>query len=739
MSILAALRARPVFAAAASSALLFAGFGCSDDETVNILAPESGIIATVTGQVRSAPSMAVVDSATVTMLGSDAATVSDVDGVYQLGDLGLGSHRLLASSPGHASSIVHVEVSGVPDIQGILHRDLVRDIYLLETTATLSTTVRQGMNGDPAAGALAELGSWEFPGEAIDHALDPAEVPRMVLADSTGTFTVTGLPAAPVRLTVMPYDTNGDGVAEYGTSTSRLELIAGGTLATNVTLPVANGSVGIVYTNLPAYYSYYPLTDPAIQIVFSAMMDTDPLETFCQLRTNVYPYPELAIEPVWTSEISLEIPLPHGLMVEGDRYDFTVSVRSDGGIPFTDTWEFIYQEGGGGSGSCPDLVTDLALSPWTQPVDFDTGVVELSWSAVPCAGGYRLYARDDYSNDWVFLMTEPTDFESGLISTAVTLPGGFDRYDADGLQTPFAGIAVTFACVPLEAVDPDAGSGHGTVEIVDVVPPSIIGTEQIGLGDNTLGDPQILEFHLLLDEYLDLATDTPTLETREAGGDAGYLLNPADGAWHWSAGRRAGVFRFTLAPGQNASGDEFRILLQDMADLSGNVVPGESASDWIPISVAGGRFDFEGSAQGWTRSGLGWEWGSPSHGPGSAHSGTTCWAVSLHSEYGINWSGDLVSPTLRIPTAEPRLQFWSWLYTDSYSDYVRVYVDDGFTETEIVSYHGGYPEWREESISLSAFAGQDVEHIFRFTSDAYDSYAYPGFFLDDVTIESLAP
>jgi hypothetical protein len=420
-------------------------------------------------------------------------------------------------------------------------------------------------------------------------------------------------------------------------------------------------------------------------------------------------------------------------------YDLTITVYSQMGDVYSLSRTLYWITGTGPSpgGDCEELVADLGLMPESLAIDHNTTSVYLTWSAVWCAGGYRIYAQDDRNNpNWVYLRDEPTDYETGTISAWCELPASFDRYQVDGMQTPFAGTAVTFCVVPERAADTNPGGEHGTVIVRDNVVPSLAQVIQIGNGYNDTGDDTFIEFKVLFSEYINPATEDPTIEFAESGGDPAFVLDPQNATWIWQNGRREGRFSFTLSPGQNATEDLYRVSITDMRDLAGNLAAGQTSSAWQTIEVWGAQFDFETSTQGWTRTGQGWEWGIPTIGPGGAHSGTRCWGTTLNAQYQDNWDTSLSSPEIYVPATSPYLEFWCWYETDSYDDFVYVYVDHDGGSEQIARYDGYQSEWQLKTFNLSSYANERVQIRFRFTSDSYGTYQ--GFFLDDVRVYSTA-
>ena len=317
----------------------------------------------------------------------------------------------------------------------------------------------------------------------------------------------------------------------------------------------------------------------------------------------------------------------------------------------------------------------------------------------------------------------------------------FDRYKIDGIQTPFAGITVTFCVVPIKAGNQRPGGSHATLSVSDVVVPRPTSLYQVGSGRNTTGRSMTLSFRPGLSEFVDPSVAAPSLEIKEAGGDANYTLNPAEGIWRWNAGRSGGEFSFTLPEGVDASGDSVRVVWNGLEDLSGNAVAGPIRSQWARIEGWGNEFDFEGSGQGWTRSGQGWAWGTPAIGPGRAHSGTGCWGTSLSVPFGTSWNTDLTSPYLFVPSDRSVLTFWYFSNVGS-SDLCRVQILEAGSTLDLVNYSYNYGEssWQTANsgsgYSLGAYAGKLIQVRFHFESYSYSYGSYPGFFLDDVKIDS---
>ena len=168
---------------------------------------------------------------------------------------------------------------------------------------------------------------------------------------------------------------------------------------------------------------------------------------------------------------------------------------------------------------------------------------------------------------------------------------------------------------------------------------------------------------------------------------------------------------------------------------------------------------FEASNGGYVSSGTAvWQWGTPTSGPGSAHSGTKLWATILSGNYPSSASAMLTSVSFSLPSVPCQLSFWQWYDTESYYDggNVKISINNGTTWTILGSYQNPYPEdaaysgnvgipnepcfsgvsngWQKVTFDLSAYAGKTVFLRWHFGSDA--SLTYAGWYIDDVQITS---
>ncbi len=218
------------------------------------------------------------------------------------------------------------------------------------------------------------------------------------------------------------------------------------------------------------------------------------------------------------------------------------------------------------------------------------------------------------------------------------------------------------------------------------------------------------------------------------------------------------VYRASI-PGPSVVGDVYNyfILARDVAAIPNT---GRSpAAGYHTFSVVDYyAWDFEGTNGGLTAAGPDWEWGVPTTGPGSAHSGVKLWATKLGGNYSLSSNSKLDLPPVAVPASRPyaTLTFWQWYANELNYDggNVKISTNGGATWTILtpdIGYNGtaksttaGIPLepmftgtttgnfWHKVTFNLTAYKGQTVVIRFHFGSDA--SLAYAGWYVDDVMV-----
>jgi len=722
--------------------LLIAGCEKEDITNINVVQNNNSNIS-VTGRVLSHPNRNVIANAQYMVQAAEQSGTVDENGVFGISGLSPGDYELTVSAQDHVSASLSLDYNFLT--KAYVDQHYYYDILLLEKTASLELTVYEAPDGQPLPGALVEVVDVRPPSQSLPYRVEATQPPGPTVTDSNGVLTLTELPVSTITVSVGAHDVDGDGSYDYGTSTRTIALSPNATTKSIIVMQPPTDDVELVSTSIPG--SGGSLSAPTSYLLFSTPMNTEPEHTVVELWRDNYPTTEVSIKSTWVSPIKLEIEPLEALSRVNMDYNLSIIVENTSGDIY-ELYRRIYwitSAGGEPLGDCDDVISDLSyvLGPVdinnttsvTLDLDYDTNMIYLQWSALACAGGYRIYAKDDWNTDsWVFIRDESTDYESGTIGALCHLPPSFDRYQVDGIQTPLAGINVDFMVIPLYASIPVPGPPHLELRIADAVLPTVFYSSQSGVGNNNTAEQTNLRFTVVCSEYLDPMAADPQIVITEAGGDPGFALNPAEGTWVWEPGMKRGYFEFILEPGTDASEDILQIVFQDLTDLSGNVAPGETSTDPISITGAGGMFDFEISGQDWVDEGQGWEWGTPTIGPSGAHSGVSCWGTSLHDSYGNGWNTSLVSPTVIVPVVSPTVRFWGWSDTESCCDYCRLYVRYLGSDYEIGEYRGSSTSWTERTASISNYAGQEVNFVFEFRTDG--SVTDWGFFFDDFEVVS---
>jgi RHS repeat-associated protein len=150
-----------------------------------------------------------------------------------------------------------------------------------------------------------------------------------------------------------------------------------------------------------------------------------------------------------------------------------------------------------------------------------------------------------------------------------------------------------------------------------------------------------------------------------------------------------------------------------------------------------------------------WRVGSPTSGPVTnslgyrSHSGTNCAITFDPSNADIrmictNYNG---ATTLTVPAANqfPRLRFWQWFSFVNAGGYVEINNGSGWqTISQTNKSFAGTANtssgvWSRPSIDLSAFAGQNVQIAFHFSSGASGYGTDLGWYVDDVAVVTGTP
>ena len=145
--------------------------------------------------------------------------------------------------------------------------------------------------------------------------------------------------------------------------------------------------------------------------------------------------------------------------------------------------------------------------------------------------------------------------------------------------------------------------------------------------------------------------------------------------------------------------------------------------------------DFE-TNPGWTHGGNqdDWEWGVPTFGPSSAHSGSRVYGTDLDYYYNNNANCWLITQQIDL-TSYPSatLEFYDWYRLENGYDYVYLEIYDGSWHT-IHSFTGSQQSWTHHTFDISSYAGSIIQIRWRLYSDY--SRRYYGYYLDDVWVNA---
>ncbi|OYD13717.1 hypothetical protein CH333_07355 [candidate division WOR-3 bacterium JGI_Cruoil_03_44_89] len=243
-----------------------------------------------------------------------------------------------------------------------------------------------------------------------------------------------------------------------------------------------------------------------------------------------------------------------------------------------------------------------------------------------------------------------------------------------------------------------------------------------------------------------------SFEIFEDGGSIYYNeQNPTVGAGVWDT--------ISFDPWLAVEGSYTAIAI---ASCEGDVNPTNDTLD-MSFSVYAWVEDFEtsdGGFEAYNDAGtIGWQWGVPTYGPGSAHSGEMLWGTVLAGDYESNANYSLVRNFCAL-SDNPVLSFWQWYNTESGYDggNARLSTDDGETWTVISPTRGYdrtanssnplYPDsifsghdqgyWELVDFDLSAYVDSGDFFVIRWHFGSDVSVQYPGWYVDDVSGAGLS-
>ncbi|MFA4948932.1 MAG: FlgD immunoglobulin-like domain containing protein [Candidatus Krumholzibacteriia bacterium] len=387
----------------------------------------------------------------------------------------------------------------------------------------------------------------------------------------------------------------------------------------------------------------------------------------------------------------------------------------------------------------------------------------LAWLSAPDILHAPLHDTEDMTNPYpvvarIYSETlDPTrihltyDVGSGPVQVAMTGTGTPDEYRAlIPAQSNGTTVQYYLSAANLDGTMSYHPSGAPAVKhlfrvTTDITPPEIV---HMPLGNTAdVAGPYVVE-----------ATITDNVGVDSGNVALTYNKNGGANVTIPMAAVGGDVYRASI-PGPSVVGDAYNyfILARDIA-----AVPNTGRSPAVgyhTFSVSDYyAWDFEGTNGGFTAAGPDWEWGVPTTGPGSAHSGTKLWATKLGGSYSQSSNSKLDLPPLKVPASQPyaTLTFWQWYNIEGSYDggNVKISTDGGATWTLLtpdIGYNGtsrsttaGIPLepiftgpatgnfWHKVTFNLTSYKGQTVVTRLHFGSDP--SVALLGWYVDDVMV-----
>ncbi len=152
--------------------------------------------------------------------------------------------------------------------------------------------------------------------------------------------------------------------------------------------------------------------------------------------------------------------------------------------------------------------------------------------------------------------------------------------------------------------------------------------------------------------------------------------------------------------------------------------------------------DWESGIDDWISDFSIWEVGTPTSGPGSAHTGESCAGTILAGNYYDNTASMLSSPSFTVPTSSenPRLRFWHF-YSFSSADYGKVQIkvegSNDWVDISPTYYSHSSNIWTNAYLDLNAYADSTVQIGFYFYAHNHNGGYVDistGWYIDDVEV-----
>jgi carboxypeptidase family protein len=535
--------------------------GCGDKQRDRAIQDPSLPVGSIAGRVTDLRTGAAVPGVAVSVVTVGAANTeeeglpaivtatTDTDGHYALADLAAGtSYRTHFVLDGYVPRVADVLIPNAAGQypQGNAVAEL--NMPMASSDATIAGRIF-AREGGPAAAAVV----------GIDLRPDGFDLVAEAVADAQGAYSLAGLPGSPaglsVTVVVQPFDEDADGAADYDAANVATSTFPATSTHLDIDLRAVANQLTLLYSNVDD-----GLLDRSetIALVWNRPLDLG--ATTVALRDQTVGADVAVTSSLDAPGTTLSV-APDGstALATGHAYQLTVDASGTNGTQANVVRAFDVVDGS--AGTLP-AVSGLTVEP--TDVDWDHTFFTLTWNAVAGAASYDIYARDTFANPtYVLVDTAGAEPAPG---TSFNLPGEFDYFTGDGMQTPFTfGVGVGFAVVPVSASgvagDPAAAS---EMRVYDNVDPVAWDTDQFGgTADNTGGasDDQH-DLNVDFTEYMDAASAASTTLT---GLPAACTVS----AFTFDPGLLSGRFTITVPAGTDCA---MCYTIAGARDTSGNTM-----------------------------------------------------------------------------------------------------------------------------------------------------------------------
>lgn len=666
---------------------------------------------TIVGRVTSLRTGQPLAGVTVTVpaTGGLRSTTTDSSGAYSLGGLVAGATYEVRFAL--ANHVTGLGAASIPSTAGDFPSNGIAqlDVALAQANATLNGHV-YARDGAPAQGVVltADLRAQGF------------DFVASATTDAQGAYALIGLPGAPTGLSLdvvaQPWDQNGDGLADYDALTKTTTTYPAATSLLDFDLRLAAADLLLLASNVD---SGSAAPDVHVRLTFNRQLD--PTLTTVTLRDQTASR-FVAVTTALDATAKILTVAPAGGATLSAYHTYVVAVNgvATNGAPCSVSRTFSVDV------AVPLLAAVEGLTVTPATADYDTRAFTLSWTSNANASGYQIWARDTNKNpSWLLLDTVANSFTP---SATETLPGSFDYYGFDGIQTPLAaGVGVDFAVVAVNATgDAPSPTTAAPVRRIDTVLPTVVSAPLSGNADNSGGSaPRTITLTLNFSEYMD-PTSVPSIVLPVSGEAATFA---------WSAtNKKSGAYTIAIPAYTDGRG---RYLVLSAKDTSGNVMTPWSAllTGTVQLVVNGG---FEtGDPSGWTTTYTGTATAPIAS---SAYAATGTWSARVGNTTGSAQTGtSALYQLVTLPTG-----YASIVASASYRPYTN-YPYPGWdtsscliqnsagtvTLATIFTTYANSSSFTTSSVNIAPLAGQTVRVTCQTIQKGLD---VTGMYLDDVSI-----